>query len=124
MELREDWENAIHGKQNDSARKDTIVVSATKGPKVENEKIENYMRKKGPRGRSLSEKLARKTCQDYMHGKCTKPSCDFWHFPKVSIAKNRRDAGSAISAYLYTKRLMVSPAKSRKSNVVKVLLLY
>ena len=36
MELREDSENAISGKQKDSVRKETIVVSAMKGPQVEN----------------------------------------------------------------------------------------
>ena len=35
-ELRKDWENAINGKQKDSVRKETLVVSATKGPNVEN----------------------------------------------------------------------------------------
>ena len=34
--LREDWENAINGKQKDSVQKETFVVSATKGPNVEN----------------------------------------------------------------------------------------
>ena len=35
MELREDQENAINGKQKDSVRKETIVVSATMGINVE-----------------------------------------------------------------------------------------
>ena len=49
--------------------------------------MENSSRRRGPRGRSPSGKLTRKTCQDFMHGKCTKPSCDFWHPPECQYYK-------------------------------------
>ena len=52
-----------------------------------NSGMENSSKRKGPRGRSPSRKLTRKTCQDYMHGKCTKPSCDFWHPPECQYYK-------------------------------------
>ena len=31
---------------------------------------------------SERRKVTRKTCRDYMNGKCTKPSCEFWHPPE------------------------------------------
>ena len=39
-------------------------------------------RRKSLRGHSPSGKLSRKTCRDYINGKGTRPSCDFWHPPE------------------------------------------
>ena len=102
--------------KNDSVRKDTTVVSATKGPKVENEKIENYPRKKGPRGRSLSDKLARKTCQDYMHGKCTKPSCDFWYFSEGQHYKKPSGCRFGDKCVFLHKEADGQPSKKQKKQ--------
>ena len=39
------------------------------------------------RGRSPPWKLARQPCRDYIKGKCTRPSCGFWHPPECQFTK-------------------------------------
>ena len=119
----------------ESVRKETIEVSATKVPKRKNghrhpffphnrelKRLRILRQERVPQGRSPSEKLTRKTRQEYMHGKCTKPPCDF--SPNVSIPKNRRHAGSAITVLSGTSMLKDIPVKDRKRTVMKVLLLF
>ena len=38
--------------------------------------------RKSPRGRESVWEVTRKTCRDDLKGKCTEPSCDFWHPPE------------------------------------------
>ena len=49
----------------------------------------NNSRRKSLRGRSPSGKLARQPCRDYIKGKCTRPSCVFWHPPECQLYKKR-----------------------------------
>ena len=103
--LKEDQENAINGKQNGSVLKEMVVVSDTMRISVQNRHqrpllppsqppIEkdggNTSRRKSLRGRSPSGKLARQLCRDYIKGKCTRPSCDFWHPPECHFFKKQR----------------------------------
>ena len=48
---------------------------------------EKSSRRKSLRRRSLCEKLTRTTCRDYIKGKCTRPSCDSWHYPECQYHK-------------------------------------
>ena len=44
-------------------------------------------RSKSLRGWGPSGKLARQPCRDYIKGKCTRPSCDYWHPPECQFYK-------------------------------------
>ena len=46
-------------------------------------------RRKRLRGWSPSGKLARQPCRDCIEGKCTRPSCDFWHPPECQFYKKK-----------------------------------
>ena len=80
----------MNGEQKDSVRKEIVVdenkrgktttkSAPSSGPQKEGE---HFSRRKSLIGRSPSGKLDRKTWQDYLKGKCTKPSSDFWHPPE------------------------------------------
>ena len=135
--LKEDPENAFNGKQKDSVQKETIVVSATMGINVENghqsppclqsreqkKDGEQSSRRKSLRGRSPSGKLARMTCRDCIKGKCTRPSCDFWHPPECQNYKKK--SGMQIRWSVCFRALAAwrsAQQKTEKSIVTKVLL--
>ena len=80
----------------------------------------NTSRRKSLRGQSPAGKLARQPCRDYIKGKCTRPSCDFWYPPECQIFKKNRDADTVINVRLCSGRLKISPAKNRKRMVTKV----
>ena len=46
-------------------------------------------RSKSLRGWGPSGKLARQPCRDDIKGKCTRPSCDYWHPPECQFYKKR-----------------------------------
>ena len=78
MVLKEDKEKAIDGKQMDSVREETSVVSGT----MMTQRGGSASRKKNLRGRSPSWKFARQPCKDYLKGICTKSLCDYCHPPE------------------------------------------
>ena len=100
------------------------TTKAALSPEPRIEKMDKSSRRKSPCGRSSSGKLTRKTCQHDMHGKYTKPSCDFWHPPKCQYYKKQSGYRFGENVLSCTSRLKDSPAESRKSQVIKVLLLY
>ena len=82
--LNEDKESAISGKQKDSVREETSVVSGTMKIIVQKptpktaapseppaQRGRSASRKKNLRGRSPSGKFARQPCRDYLKGICT-----------------------------------------------------
>ena len=94
------WENAISGKQLDSVRKETHVVSvmihrlATGLARVREQKdkrplphqirrhrlTERYTQKvQATEERAFVEQEARFRAENFLQGKCTYPSCTFWH---------------------------------------------
>ena len=48
---------------------------------------ESFSRRKSLRGRSPSGKMSRQPCRDYIKGKCSTPSCDYWHPPECQFYK-------------------------------------
>ena len=50
--------------------------------------VKNASRTKGPRGRSLSGKMARLSCKDYFKGTCTNPFFEKWHPPECLFYKS------------------------------------
>ena len=67
--------------------------------------VKNASRTRSPRGRSLSGRMARLPCKEYLKGTCTTPFCEKWHPPECLF---------------YTARLMNSLAKGFKNMVTKV----
>ena len=100
------------------------TTKAALSPEPRIEKMDKSSRRKSPCGRSSSGKLTRKTCQHDVHGKYTKPSCDFWRPPKCQYYKKQSGYRFGENVLSCTSRLKDSPPESRKSQVIKVLLLY
>ena len=50
--------------------------------------VKNASRTKSPRGRSLSGRMARLPCKDYLKGTCTTPFCEKWHPPECLFYKS------------------------------------
>ena len=99
--LKEDNENAINGKQKDSVREETTVVSHMMKTSVQirhrktlhfsesqKQRGGSASRKKNLRCRSPSAKFARQPCRDYLKGTCTKSPCDDWHLPECQFYKS------------------------------------
>ena len=61
--------------------KPTPTSAPPSEPPTENDGRNPSIRK-SLRGRSPAGKFARQPCRDYIKGKCTRPSCDFWHPPE------------------------------------------
>ena len=139
--LKEDQENAVNGKQKDSVREETSVVSGTMRISVQNrhqkpihplnhrqKRMVEYIyifswRRKSLRGLSPSPKLGQ-PCRDHIKGKCTRPLVIIGIFPNVHPTRKNRDAISGISSRLSTGRLNINPAKNLKRIVTKVQWLY
>ena len=99
--LKEDQENAIHGKPKDSVREETVAFSGTTRISVQNRHqnpilllnhrkkrmVRSMPRRKTLRGLSPSGKFARQPCRDCIKGKCTRPSCNCWHPPECQFYK-------------------------------------
>ena len=119
----------VSGKQLDSVRKETQVVSvmiehlenrcdqrqdgqvSSPAPKAQTQTDGKKPSKgSGLRGESPSGTRGRISCRHLR--KCTNPSCNFW--PYVSIANLNQDAHVAIYADSDTPRLLPSPLKSRR----------
>ena len=117
--LNEDKENAINGKQKDSVREETSVVSSTMKVSVQNrdqktapsseprpQRGRSASRKGTLRRRSSSEKSNRQQRKDFLNGTCTKLSCDDFASFRMSIFQSlNRVANSAQSAPFLTGRL-------------------
>ena len=99
--LKEGTENAFNGKQKDSVREETSVVSGTMKISVQNrhqkplhflklqhKEAEARREKKNVFGRSPSGKFDRQPCTDYLKGTCTKSLCDYWHLPECQLQKS------------------------------------
>ena len=95
--MKEDKENAINGKQMDSVREETSVVSVTMKisvqknaplPEPPTQRGRSASREKNLRGQSPSGKFARQPCRDYLKGICTKSPCDYWHLPECQFFKS------------------------------------
>ena len=93
-------ENAINGKQKDSVREETSVVSGTTEMSVQNrhpkpihplrhtQRGRIASRKKNLRSRSPSGKTNRQPCNNFLKGTCTELPCDYWHPPECQIYKS------------------------------------
>ena len=97
----------LNGQRNDSALKETLVVSAILRTNVENQcahplLLQNHRRKamgkfferKVLKGRTPSGKRYRRPCKDYIFGTCTNTSWEYWHPPVRQHSKTGRCADS------------------------------
>ena len=82
--------------------------------------VQNAPRTRSPRSKSLSGKMARLPCKDYLKGTCTAPSCEKWHPPEWLLYKSEMDADFGKSPLMRTVRLKNSLAKVDKRMVTKV----
>ena len=78
-------------------------------------------RTRSPRGRSLSGRMSRWPCKDYLKGTCTNPFCEKWHPPECLFYKSENGCRFGESALVRIARLKNSLAKGLKRMVTKIM---
>ena len=129
--LKEDQENAINGKQKDSSREEIVVVSDTTRMSVQNwhqnpllplnhrmKRMVEACREESLRGRSASGKFARQPCRVYIKGKCTRPSCDYWHPPESQLYETESGCKFGEKCSFAHRQVEDQPSKKNRRRMV------
>ena len=133
MVLKEDQENSINGKPKDSVREEIVAVSGTTRIRVQNRHQNPFeppkekdgrstSRRKSLRDRSRSEKVAPQQCRDYIEGKCTRQSCNYWHPPECQFYG--KESGCKFGEKCSFAHRQVEDQPSKKRMVTKMQWLY
>ena len=112
MVLREGKENIVNGKQKDSVRVETSVVSATTGLSVQ----KPHQKPVHPLNHQHKEMVVRRGKRTLKAGVHLGSLLDI--LPNVSFATLNGAVNSVMSVPLHTGRLKVNPARNRKKRMV------
>ena len=76
----------------------------------------NASRTRSPRGKSLSGRMSRWPCKDYLKGTCTNSCCEKWHPPECLFYKTKSGCRfSEKCSYAY-RQVDEQPSKRSKKN--------
>ena len=127
------WENAISGKQLDNVQEETLVASVmSKHPETDaardqkNKRLLPHQKARaqtdeklpskssGHRGEYQSGTRGRCPCRDFLKGKCTNSSCNYWHPPVCLNYKS--ETGCAYGKKCRFRHVEIDGQPSKKSK--------
>ena len=78
--------------------------------------VKNASRTRSPRGRSLSGKMFRLPCKDYLKGTCTTPFCEKWHPPECLFYMSENGSRFGEQCSYVHRQVEEPPSKRSKKN--------
>ena len=76
----------------------------------------NALRTRSPRGRSLSGRMFRLPCKDYLKGTCTNSFCEKWHPPECLFSKTKSGCRFGEKCSYAHRQVDEQPSEKSKKN--------